>query len=93
MAAAPSPAAATPSQTAGARLYFQARGTRGQGNLEVWSPIYGGLQGPVAGDAYAWYEVDWTDFLSPFDEPGLTGIRFRAVGGNVAVHAVEVCIQ
>ena len=74
-------------------LYFQARGTRGQGNLEVWSPIYGGLQGPVAGDAYAWYAVDWSDFLSPFDDPGVTGIRFRAVGGNVAVHAVEVCIE
>ncbi|MCB9550172.1 MAG: hypothetical protein H6706_30625 [Myxococcales bacterium] len=76
----------------GATLYFQARGTRGQAQLEIWSPLYGGLVGPIGGIDYEWYELDWSDFLSPGDDPGLTGVRFDAVQGQVAVHAVELCI-
>ena len=76
-----------------ATLYFQARGTRGGGTLEVYAPIYGGLQGPVGGANYEWYAVDWSDFLTPFDDPGVTGIRFRAQNSTIAIHAVEVCLQ
>jgi hypothetical protein len=60
--------------------------------MEVWSPMWGGPVGPVAGQ-YEWATVDWSDFLQRGDEHGLTGIRFRASRGNVAMNAVEVCLQ
>ncbi len=54
--------------------------------------MYGGLVGPVAGQ-HERAAVDWSDLLQPGDAPGLTGIRFRASRGNVAMNAVEVCLQ
>ena len=76
---------------AGATLYFQARATRGGADVEIWSPLYGGLVGPV-GPQYEWLEVDWSAFLRRGDDPGLTGIRFDATRSHVAIHAVEVCL-
>ncbi len=76
-----------------ATVYFEARGTRGNAQLEVWSPLYGGLVGPIGGLGYEIYALDWSDFLRPGDEHGLTGIRFDATQSHVALHAVEVCLQ
>jgi len=75
----------------GATLYFQARGTRGGGEVEISSPLYGGLVGPVAGQ-YEWLAVDWGGLLRMGDDPGLTAIGFDAARGDVAIHAVELCL-
>ncbi len=77
----------------GADLYFQARALGAQAQMEIWSPIYGGLEGPIDGGNYQWYGVDWSELLRPGDEQGLTGIRFDATQGQVAIHAVEVCLR
>lgn len=78
----------------GATLYFSARATRGAADLEVTSPLWGGLVGPIPFEQqYQVFEVDWSEFLRPGDQPNLTGINFEASRNNVAIHAVELCLR
>ena len=80
-------------------LYIQARSlSPGAGtNVEFWSPLYGGVEaGPIDQDfEYDWYALDWSDFLSPGDDPGLTAVRITPSGGAavLGLHAVELCLE
>ncbi len=80
-------------------VYIQARSLSpgATSDLEFWSPLYGGgvLEGISQEFEYHWYWVDWSDYLQPGDDPGLTAIRFTPAGGAGAVglHAVEVCLE
>lgn len=82
-----------------AAVYIQARSyaTSSSTYYEVWSPLYGGLEaGPVDQDfVYDWYGLDWTGFLFPSDDPGLTAIQIYGGrgSGSLAVKAVELCVQ
>ena len=82
-----------------ATVYLQARSysTSASTYFDVWSPIYGGLEGgPVDNDwTYDWYGVDWSTHLSPADSPSLTAIQIYAGrgSGNLALHAVELCVE
>lgn len=82
-----------------ATLYVQARSysTGASTNIEAWSPIYGGIAyGPVDNDfVYDWYAIDWSNSLSPSDDPNLTAIQLYAHQGSnsLAVKAVELCLQ
>lgn len=80
-----------------ATLYVQARSyaTSSSSNFEVWSPLYGSqFGGPVDNDfVYDWHEVDWTGYLYPSDDPGLTAIQLYGSPGRVAVKAVELCVE
>jgi hypothetical protein len=81
-------------QFAGATLYFEARGTRGQAEMEVFSPLWGGIAGPIPGQQqYQPLQVDWSPYLRVGDRPGLTGINFEASRSNVAIHSVELCLR
>ncbi|MGK0361075.1 MAG: hypothetical protein ACI9U2_003393, partial [Bradymonadia bacterium] len=81
-------------QFAGATLYFEARGTRGAAEMEVFSPLWGGIVGPIPGQQdYQAFEVDWTPYVRPGDRQGLTGINFEATRSNVAISRVELCLQ
>jgi hypothetical protein len=66
-------------------------------DVEFWSPLYGGVEaGPIDQDfEYDWYALDWSDFLSPGDDPGLTAIRITPSGGAavLGLHAVELCLE
>ena len=80
-------------------LYIQARSlSPGAGtNVEFWSPLYGGVEaGPIDQDfEYDWYALDWSDFLFPGDDPGLTAVRITPSGGAgvLGLHAVELCLE
>jgi hypothetical protein len=82
-----------------ATVYVQARSfsTSASTNIELWSPLYGSaFGGPVDQDfVYDWYAIDWSNFLSPADLPGLTAIEIAPSGGsgNLAVRAVELCVR
>ena len=78
-----------------ATVYMEARGANGPTNFDAWSPIYGGLTlGPVAGDFnYQSGQFDWTGYLMPGDDPGLTALRITPNGGSLALHTVEMCLE
>jgi hypothetical protein len=64
---------------------------------EVWSPLYGAAEGgPVDNDfVYDWYVTDWTGFLNPGDDPGLTAVRITPLAGarSLGVQAMELCVR
>jgi cysteine-rich repeat protein len=82
-----------------AAVYIQARSyaTSSSTYFDVWSPLYGGKEGgPVDQDfVYDWYGLDWTGYLFPSDDPGLTAIQIYGGrgSGSLAVKAVELCVQ
>jgi hypothetical protein len=82
-----------------ATLWVQARSyaTASSTNIRAWSPLYGDVAyGPVDNDwTYDWYGIDWSEHLSPDDEPGLTAVQLYAYlgSGSLAVHAVELCVD
>ncbi|UJR81224.1 hypothetical protein [Sandaracinus amylolyticus] len=82
-----------------ATLWVQARSyaTSSSTNIRAWSPLHGETtRGPVDNDwTYDWYDVDWTDYLTPSDQPSLTAIQIYAHSGSgsLAVHAAELCVQ
>lgn len=81
-------------QFAAATLYFEARGTRGGAEMEIFSPLWGGIAGPIPGQrAYEALQVDWSPYLRVGDRPGLTGINFEASRSHVAIHSVELCLR
>lgn len=75
----------------GATLYFTARGTRGNAEMEMWSPEWGGLIGPVDGQ-YQTYEVNWSDFVRQGDRFGTTAVRIRATRSHVGLANLEICL-
>lgn len=80
-----------------ATLYVQARSyaTSSSTSFRAWSPLYGdALGGPVDNDfVYDWYAVDWSNYLSPFDDPAYTAIQIYGANGSLAVKAVELCVE
>lgn len=80
-------------------LWIQARSyaTSSSTYYDVWSPLYGEKEGgPVDNDfVYDWYPLDWTGYLFPSDDPGLTAIQLYGGrgSGSLAVSAVELCVQ
>lgn len=78
-----------------ATVYLEARGMNGNTDFEAWSPLYGGLQfGPVSGGfEYQAGSFDWTGFVNPGDDPGLTALRITPVNGSLALHSVELCLE
>jgi hypothetical protein len=88
------------SQINSATLSVQARSytTGGSGSFDAWTPLYG--DDATAPDAisvypYSWTSVDFTGFVQPGDDPGLTGIRLYAgpSSNDLSIHAVELCID
>ena len=81
-----------------AAVYVQARSyaTSSSTSIEVWSPLYGSaFGGPVDNDwTFDWYQIEWTGFLYPGDDPDLTAIQIYPYQGSnsLAVHAVELCV-
>ncbi len=80
-----------------ATLHVQARSyaTSSSANFRVWSPLYGEtFGGPVDNDfVYDWYSVDWTGYLYPNDEPGLTAIQLYGSNSRIAIKAAELCVE
>lgn len=77
-----------------ATLWVRAVGTRGSTVFRAWSPLYGDVvSGLVSGFTYDWYAVDWSNHLSPFDQPSLTAIQIYGMNGPIAVQAVELCVN
>ncbi len=77
-----------------ATLWVQARGTQGSTRFRAWSPLYGDvMSGLVNGSSYDWYSVDWSNHLSPLDQPSLTAIQIYGINGPIAVQSVELCVQ
>lgn len=81
-----------------ADVYVQARSysTTASTYFRVYSPLYGSRQGGLVDNdwVYDWYHVPWTGYLNPGDDPNLTAIEIYDKGGDeLAVHAVELCIQ
>lgn len=82
-----------------ATLWIQARSyaTGASTFYDAESILYGVREGgPVDNDfVYDWYALDWTGFLSPFDDPNLTAIQLYAGrgSGSLAVSAVELCVE
>lgn len=78
-------------------VHIQARSyaTSSTADFDVWSPLYGAKTGgPVDQDfTYEWHTVDWTGYLSPSDDPDLTAIEISAASGQLALRAVEICIE
>ena len=59
------------------------------------SPYGDQISGLVDNDwVYDWYAVDWSTFLSPYDDPLLTAVQVYADQGSrsLAVKAVELCV-
>jgi len=69
--------------------------TTSSANLRLWSPLYGSkTSGPVDNDfQYDPHTTNWTGYLTPSDDPDLTAIDLYADSGQVAIHAVEVCVD
>jgi hypothetical protein len=81
-----------------ATLYVRAKAisTGSPAGWIAWSPIYGELEGPdaQAGFNYPWYAVDWSDMVSPTDDPSLTAVIIQGTSGApLGVRAVELCVQ
>lgn len=82
-----------------ASVHVQARSysTTASTTFDVWSPIYGANTSPNRVDndfVYDWYRVPWSNYLSPNDDPALTAIEISDNGGDeLAVHAVELCVE
>ncbi|MBN2362230.1 MAG: hypothetical protein JXR83_22450 [Deltaproteobacteria bacterium] len=82
-----------------ATVYVQADSysTGASTTIEVMSPLYGSAySGPVDRDwVFEWYDIDWTGYLYPDDDPDLTAIQIYAYQGSdaLAVHAVELCVE
>ena len=78
-----------------ATVYMEARGMNGNTDFEAWSPLYGGLVlGPVSGGFdYQAGAFDWTGFVNPGDDPGLTALRITPVNGSLALHSIELCLE
>ena len=80
-------------------LWIQARSyaTSSSTYYDVWSPLYGEKEGgPVDNDfVYDWYGLDWTGYLYPTDDPGLTAIQLYGGrgSGSLAVSGIEMCVQ
>ncbi len=77
-----------------AALFVEARATRGGGSFEATQPGLGGgfAVDQVAGD-YRWYGMDWSDLLSPGDDPGLTAVRIAPANSAIAVRAAALCVR
>lgn len=69
--------------------------TTSSADLRLWSPLYGSkTTGPVDNDfQYDPYTTNWTGYLTPSDDPDLTAIDLHADSGQVAIHAVELCVD
>ncbi|MCC6747464.1 MAG: hypothetical protein IT371_07390 [Deltaproteobacteria bacterium] len=80
-------------------LCIQARSysTGTSSKFRPWSPIHGDtVSGLVSVYPYAWYCVDWTNFMSVNDQAGLLGYRLYPDSygaASLAIHAVELCLQ
>ncbi len=80
-------------------LWIQARSysTGASTYFDAESILYGVREGgPVDNDfVYEWYDVDWTGFLYPSDDPRYTAIQLYGGrgSGSLAVSAVELCVQ
>ncbi|MCA9544603.1 MAG: hypothetical protein KC613_09435 [Myxococcales bacterium] len=78
-----------------AALFVEARGTRGSGRFNALQPgLGGGFQvEQVDGQAYRWYGMDWSELISPADDPGLTAVRIEPDNSTVAVRSVALCVR
>ena len=80
-----------------ATVWLQARSyaTSSSTNARVWSVLHGEVvAGPIDNDfVYDWYGIDWTGFLYPTDDPGYTAIRVYGSTGNLAIKAMELCVE
>jgi len=82
-----------------ATLYVQGRSyaTGSSTTIRAWSPLYGEqFGGPVDNDfVYDWYDLDWTGFLTPNDQPSLSAVQIYAYQGSssLAIKAVELCVE
>lgn len=83
-----------------AEVHLQGRSysTSASTDFRLWSPIYGDAEGgPVSQSfEYEWHSLDWSDYLHPTDDPGLTAIEtYAAQGGSsqLAVQSMELCVK
>jgi hypothetical protein len=80
-------------------MFGRSYSTGSSGSFIGWSPIYGDAIGPVNSVSnawpYRWTSIDFTGYVKPMDDPGLTGIRFKAGpnSGNLVINTVELCID
>ncbi len=83
--------------TATVHLKARSVSTSASTDYRLWSSIYGDVAGgPVSvGFDTEWYSADWSDHLSPSDDPAMTAIQLYAqVGSNqLAVESVELCVE
>ncbi len=82
-----------------ATLYVKARSyaTSSSTTIRAWSPLYGDQFSALVDNdfVYDWYAIDWSNNLSPSDDPNLTAIQLYAYQGSnrLAVEAVELCLE
>jgi hypothetical protein len=80
-------------------IYGRSYDTTASGSFDAWSPIYGDAPSPTDSVSnawpYAWTTIDYTGHVQVGDNPGLTGIELSAgpSSGDLAIHAVELCIE
>lgn len=77
-----------------ARSYSSSSST----DMRLVTQLHGDVTaGPVSqAFSYDWYDIDFTDYLHPDDDPGLTAIDVLAAQGGsseMAVRAMEVCVE
>ena len=69
------------------------------GSFEGWTPLHGSAITPQNSFSnawpYSWSSVDFTAYVDPTDDPGLTGIRLYARGGSssLVINRVELCLD
>lgn len=85
-------------QSAEVHLRARSYSTSLSTDFRLWSPLYGDTTGgPVSQSfGYDWYSADWTDYLSPSDDPDLTAIELYAASGGsseIAVRSMELCVE
>jgi hypothetical protein len=79
-----------------ATLYITAHADgSGIPNAVLESPIYGSLSfAPIVPiSTHRTYAVDWSDFLSPTDNPSLTAVTLRSNPTGLAVSEIQLCVQ
>ena len=79
-----------------ATLYITAHADgSGIPNAVLESPIYGSLAfaPTVPISTHRTYAVDWSDFLSPSDNPNLTAVTLRSNPTGLAVSEIQLCVQ
>tara|TARA_B100000609_G_scaffold199558_1_gene204142 strand:- start:1584 stop:2006 length:423 start_codon:yes stop_codon:yes gene_type:complete len=78
-------------------IFGRSYSTGASAKFRPWSPIHGDTtSGLVSVYPAKWYCVDWTQYMSINDKPGLLGYRlYPAQSGSskLAIQAIELCLE